>query len=238
MKPFIEEMIEHIWSPPRGVQRQHNCRKHPDNLQYYRPWGFTLYRTYYSPESDRHWDMLLNSLNQQTLLAFGYFEGKKDVDQSDVQLLKNLFHLDAREDASLLNGLDIRGVRELCRDEDLDNERVMAGYLYEFVLVADESVLKDIGNGESIVKAVSLGWSEGFPGWGWMRIPTSYLLELWMLLRLHSFGTESTLRFNGPEKDLDTYVWPGDVSLPGTGRFSEVRPLLFHYTGQRPDRTF
>ncbi|KAH7239991.1 uncharacterized protein BKA55DRAFT_576859 [Fusarium redolens] len=109
----------------------------------------------------------------------------------------------------------------------------MAGHLYEFVLVADESVLKDIANGESIVKAVSLGWHEGFLGWGWMRIPTSYLLELWLFLSMHVYSTESALRFNGPEQDLDTYLWPGDVSLQGTGRFSEVRPLLFHYRGQR-----
>ncbi|ENH73460.1 hypothetical protein FOC1_g10008951 [Fusarium oxysporum f. sp. cubense race 1] len=238
MKPLIEELIEHIWSPPRGVKLQHKSRNHPDNLQYYRHWGFTIYRTHYSPETDRHWNMLLNSLKKQTILAFGYFEGKRDIDESDVQLLKDLFHLEAREDASLLKGLDIRGVRELCRDEDWETERAMAGYLYEFVLVADESVLKDIANGESVVKAVSLSWSEGFSGWGWMRIPTSYLLDLWMLLSRHSFGTESVISFNGPEKDLDTYVWPGDVSLPRTGRFSEVRPLLFHYTGQRPDRTF
>jgi hypothetical protein len=172
------------------------------------------------------------------MLAFGYFEDKKDMDHSDVQLLKNHFHLDAREDALLLEGLDIKGVRELCRGEDLGVEEAMAGYLYECVLVADESVLKDITNGESVVKAVSLNWSEGFSGWGWRRIPTGYLLDLWMLLSRHSFGTESVLSFNGPEKDLDTYVWPGDVSLPGTGRFSEFRPLLSHYTGQRPDRTF
>ncbi|CVK94829.1 uncharacterized protein FMAN_13150 [Fusarium mangiferae] len=238
MKSLIDELIEHIWSPPRGVERQHKSRKHPDNLQYYRHWGFTIYRTHYSLESDSDWNTLLSSLKQQTMLAFGYFECKKDVDQSDVQLIKSLFRLDAREDPLLLKGLDIKGVRELCRDEDLGAEPAMTGYLYDFVLVADESVLEDITNGESVVKAVSLSWSEGFSGWGWMRIPTAYLLDLWMLLSRHSFGTESVLRFNGAEKDLDTYVWPGDVSLPGTGRFSEVRPLLSHYTGQRPDRTF
>ncbi|KAF5630068.1 hypothetical protein F52700_7426 [Fusarium sp. NRRL 52700] len=238
MKPLIEELIEHIWSPPRGVVRQQKSRKHPDNLQYYSHWGFTIYRTHYSPESDSHWITLLRSLKQQTILAFGYFEGKENVDQSDVQLLKNQFHLEAREDASVLEGLDIKGVREICQDEDLGTEEAMAGYLYELVLVADESVLEDIATGESVVKAVSLSWSEGFPGWGWMRMPTSYLLDLWMLLSRNSFGTESVLSFNGPENDLDTYVWPGDVSLPGTGRFSEVRPLLFHYTGQKPDRTF
>lgn len=238
MKPLIQELIEHVWETPRGTERQHQSRMHPDNPQYYHHWGFTVYRTHYSPDSDTPWNMLLDCLKQQTILAFGYFEGKKDVDQSNVQLLKSLFHLDARDDQSLLEGLDIKGVRELCREAGLRTEPAMADCLYDFVLVADESVLRDIANGESVVKAMSLSWSEGFSGWGWMRIPTSYLLDLWMLLSRHSFGTESVLRFKGPEKDLDTYVWPGDVSLPGTGRFSEVRPLLSHYTGQRPDRTF
>ncbi|KAH7205690.1 hypothetical protein BKA60DRAFT_655313 [Fusarium oxysporum] len=199
MYPPIEELIDHVWSPPRGVKRQHKSRHHPDNLQYY---------------------------------SFGCFEDQDDVDQRDVQLLKDLFHLDTCEDASLLDGLDVRGVRELFQREGLEGKRAMADSLWNFVLVADESVLKDVASGESIVKAVSLGWYEGFSGWGRMRIPTSYLLDLWIVLS-RSGNTKSALGFMGPEKDLDTYVWPGDVSLEATGCFSEVRPLLFHYTGQR-----
>ncbi|TVY67893.1 hypothetical protein Focb16_v003052 [Fusarium oxysporum f. sp. cubense] len=232
MYPPIEELIDHVWSPPRGVKRQHKSRHHPDNLQYYCQWGYTIYRTYYGPESDRYWNVLLNSLMQQTRLAFGCFEDQDDVDQRDVQLLKDLFHLDTREDASLLDGLDVRGVRELFQREGLEGKRAMADRLWNFVLVADESVLKDVASRESIVKAVSLGWYEGLSGWGWMRIPTSYLLDLWIFLS-RSGNTKSALGFMGPEKDLDTYVWPGDVSLEATGCFSEVSPLLFHYTGQR-----
>ncbi|KAJ4035267.1 hypothetical protein NW756_008513 [Fusarium oxysporum] len=232
MYPPIEELIDHVWSPPRGVKRQQKSRHHPDNLQYYCQWGYTIYRTYYSPESDRYWNVLLNSLMQQTRLAFGCFEDQDDVDQRDVQLLKDLFHLDTREDASLLDGLDVRGVRELFQREGFEGKCAMADRLWNFVLVADESVLKDIASRESIVKAMSLGWYEGFSGWGWMRIPTSYLLDLWIFLS-RSGNTKSALGFMGPEKDLDTYVWPGDVSLEATGCFSEVRLLLFHYTGQR-----
>ncbi|KAM0084868.1 hypothetical protein ACKRZS_002889 [Fusarium odoratissimum] len=216
MYPPIEELIDHVWSPPRGVKRQHKSRHHLDNLEYYCQWGYTIYRTYYGPESDSIWML----------------EDQDDVDQRDVQLLKDLFHLDTREDASLLDGLDVRGVRELFQREGLEGKRAMADRLWNFILVADESVLKDVASGESIVKAVSLGWYEGFSGWGWMRIPTSYLLDLWIFLS-RSGNTKSALGFMGPEKDLDTYVWPGDVSLEATGCFSEVRPLLFHYTGQR-----
>ncbi|KAF5678236.1 hypothetical protein FCIRC_6519 [Fusarium circinatum] len=169
---------------------------------------------------------------QQTRLSFGYFEDQDDIDQRDVLLLKDLFHLDIREDASLLNGLDVRGVRELFQSEGVEGKPALADRLWDFVLVADESVLKDVASGECIAKAVSLGWCEGYSGWGWMRIPTGYLLELWIFLS-RSGNTRSALGFMGPEKDLDTYVWPGDVALDATGRFSEIRPLPFHYKGQR-----
>ncbi|TXC02752.1 hypothetical protein FocTR4_00014806 [Fusarium oxysporum f. sp. cubense] len=93
-------------------------------------------------------------------IAFGCFEDQDDVDQRDVQLLKDLFHLDTREDASLLDGLDVRGVRELFQREGLEGKRAMADRLWNFILVADESVLNDVASGESIVKAVSLGWTK------------------------------------------------------------------------------
>ncbi|KAM5351165.1 hypothetical protein ACJ41O_003888 [Fusarium nematophilum] len=233
----VNEMIDSVWSPPRGVKRQYKSRKHPDNFQYYRQWGFTIYRTYYGPQSDKHWNMLLGALKQQTSLAFGYFEDKEDVDQGDVQRLKELFHLDTREDASLLDGLDVGGIRALCKREEFNDKPAMAGKLFSFVLLADESVLRDIETGEFIIKAVSLDWYQGFPGWGWMRIPTGYLLDLWQTLMRRAHHTEGILDFNGPEQDLKDYVWPGDLVLEPTGVCSEVRRLCFHYSGQSPDRT-
>ncbi|KAF4969336.1 hypothetical protein FSARC_3411 [Fusarium sarcochroum] len=237
MAGTIEEMIDLVWSPPRGVKRQHRDRKHPDNLQYYRQWEFTIYRTYYGPDSDKYWKMLLGALEQQTKLAFGCYQDEEDTDQGDVQRLKGLFHLDTRENPLLLDGLDVRGIRKFCQSEKFDDKRVIAGHLFHFILLADEAVLKDISEREFIVKAVSLDWFEGHPGWGWMRIPTGYLLELWSLLMRRSYQTEGALCFNGPEQDLKDYVWPGDLALDDTGSCSEVRPFL-HYSGQSPDRTY
>ncbi|RSL94207.1 hypothetical protein CDV31_014409 [Fusarium ambrosium] len=237
----VNKMIDLLWSPPRGVQRQHRSRKHPDNFQYYHQWGFPIYRTYYGPESDKHWNMLLGALKHQTRLAFGFFEDEEDVeeevDQGDVQRLKELFHLDTREDASLLDGLDVRDIWALCQNEEVDKQRAMADRVFRFVLLADRSVFKDIERGEFIVKAISLDWREGFRGWGWMRIPTGYLLDLWQTLMLSSYHTERVLSFNGPEQDLEGYVWPGELSIEPTGVCSEVRRLCFHYSGQSPDRT-
>ncbi|KAM0548843.1 hypothetical protein ACHAPJ_009699 [Fusarium lateritium] len=241
MAEFIEETIELIWSPPRGVKRQHRDRKHPDNFQYYRQWGFTIYRTYYGPDSNRYWNMLLGALKQQTRLALGFYENnkhvKEDIDQSDVQRLKDLFCLNVREDASVLDGVDVQGIREFCQNEESDTDRSMADPLFHFVLLADEMVFKDIIQGEFVVKAVALNWEEGRTGCGWMRIPTGYLLQLWQTLMQLTYDTYKALPFEGPEQDLAAYVWPGELSIMCTGKASEVRPWHAHYSSQYPDRS-
>jgi hypothetical protein len=84
---------------------------------------------------------------------------------------------------------------------------------------------------EYIVKAVSLRW-DGDAGWGWMRIPTGYLLDLWTWLMWNDDRTERCLRFHGPETDLEDYIWFGDVDLHYTGDCSEIRRRR-HYSTQR-----
>jgi hypothetical protein len=51
-------MIESLWFLPPGVKTQYKGRKHPGNFQYYRRWGYVIYRTYYGPDSDKYWNML------------------------------------------------------------------------------------------------------------------------------------------------------------------------------------
>ncbi|EWG55824.1 hypothetical protein FVEG_13768 [Fusarium verticillioides 7600] len=98
---------------------------------------------------------------QQTRLSLGYFEDQDDVNHRDVLLPKDLFHLDVRDNASLLDALDIRGLRELFQREGVGGKRATADRLWDFVLVANEYVLKDVATGVFIAKAVSLGWCEG-----------------------------------------------------------------------------
>ncbi|KPM44179.1 hypothetical protein AK830_g2386 [Neonectria ditissima] len=230
----VNGIIDLIYREPRGIPgtvQRCTDRKLPENFKNYEKWGFTIYRTYYGPESDQSWNMLLGALKQQTLLALGYYEDQDD-DKEDLEIVKNMFHLDPREDASLLEGLDVRGLREVCWKEDRSN-RTMAARLYRHVLLADESVLTDIANGEFVVKAVAFDWEEGDENWGWMRIPTGYLLELWHTLMLWSEMTHRALEFDGEEEDLNGYIWPGSLSAPKTSCCSEVRPIFEHYAAQR-----
>ncbi|KAH7134335.1 hypothetical protein EDB81DRAFT_95905 [Dactylonectria macrodidyma] len=252
----VSEMIELIWRPPRkepGVKRPPIDRNLPENFKYYGNWGFTIYRTYYSPESDKHWDMLLDALKRQTYLALAYLEDEdqyrhdverrkwgsyhyenKDEYMDDLKRLKKRFHLDPREDPPLLDGLDARQLREVCLSEEPEAEKTMAGSRFRFVLVADELVLRDIAKGEFVVKAIDYDWTEGGGYWGWMRIPTGYLLELWHSLMITGFNLCLVLWFEGLEEDLKEYIWPGEAAASPTSCCSEIRPGLVHYSAQRP----
>ncbi|PNP76004.1 hypothetical protein FNYG_10562 [Fusarium nygamai] len=236
---MIEDMLEQIskYWPPGPPAMQQIESKDPDILQYYQQWGFDIYRTYYGPGSDEAWNALLYALEQQTRLAFGHYDGQQGMNRSHVDILRDLFYLTARADEPLLDGLDVQGIRDFCQNEDADKDRVVSGNTHQYVLLADESALKDVSESEFVVKAVSLDWRQGHPGWGWMRIPTGYLLYLWQLLMKNWMRTEFAIQFNGPEEDLEDYVWPGDMVLDDTGSSSEIRGFAKHYSGQRPRRS-
>ncbi|KAM0187474.1 hypothetical protein ACHAPQ_011871 [Fusarium lateritium] len=241
MSGVIEQMIDHVWRFPRGIKLEPGGRKNPDNYQHFRKWGFPIFRTYYGEESDEHWQSLLYSLRHQTKLAFGTYEDDEETDQDDRRELQELFHLDVRQDPSVLDGLDVRGLRLFCNAELLKEtqdveeghhrlrvstrpreNQAMADYLFGFVLLADKTVLKDIERGEFVVKAVSLHW-DGNTGWGWVRTPTGYLLDLWTYLMWHDDRLERCLYFHGSEEDLADQVWPGEMALRSTGSCSEIR---------------
>jgi len=166
--------------------------------------------------------------------------------------LKDLFSLEVREDPSL-EGLDVRGLREFCRAERSKEKEIietphrrtfkttrprqtqeMADWAFNYVLLADEAVLRDVAKGEFIVKAVSFKWKDGkFDStWGWMRIPTGYLLELWHHLMLNDSRTESALSFYGDEEELEKLIWAGDVACDMTGLYSEIRDRPHPYDNQ------
>ncbi|KAL4724401.1 hypothetical protein ACLX1H_009015 [Fusarium chlamydosporum] len=247
MSGVIEQMIEYAWAPPPRIRLKPGARKDPKYNRYYRKWGFTIYRTYYSKESDEYWQSLLYSLRHQTKLAFGRYDDE-ETDQDDRRQVQKLFYLEVCEDPIRLGGLDVYGLREFLKAESRkenkptkrgelsvittpDENQGMADYLFDHVLLADETVLKDIERGISIVKAVSLSWDGHTGGYGWVRIPTGYLLDLWTYLMWNDDRLEIALRYNGSEEDLAQQVWPGDMALDYTGKYSEIRPWR-HYSNQ------
>ncbi|KAH7171569.1 hypothetical protein DER46DRAFT_592400 [Fusarium sp. MPI-SDFR-AT-0072] len=252
------EMINMLWQPPsthRGrIRRFEKLDKTlPENSKYYGHWGYTIYRTHYSLESDKQWDTLLDALKRQTMLAVGYYQDMPFEDElmhqradflpktwyyqsqneysDDIKRIKDLFHLDIREDSSL-DGLGVYEIREMCLRDRPEEEEAMAGRRFNFVLLADREVFKAMERGEFVVKAVSYNWEDGWNNWGWMRIPTGYLLELWHSLMGRDDNYHRVLSFDGPEEDLEEYIWPGGWDTEATSECSEIRKGI-HYSNQQ-----
>ncbi|OBS25927.1 hypothetical protein FPOA_06460 [Fusarium poae] len=249
MAASITEMINFVWKspkPPPGTKRRALDKMLPENFKYFRYWGFTIYRTYYGPESDEPWNTLLQALPQQIRLALGYHE-KDQIREKDrrwvrdarrdevvylerIEVMKKLFRLIPREDANLLAGLDIAGVRKVCLEEGehVESEKNMVGSCFNFALVADEAVLKDIANDIFVVKAVGYDWdpSQHSYSWGWIRLRTGDLLQLWENLFLaHELDISKymELSFRGSEESLEKNVWKGALSLSPFGDCSQVQ---------------
>ncbi|KAH7195295.1 hypothetical protein DER44DRAFT_791101 [Fusarium oxysporum] len=243
--PSISEMIDFLWRPPRkepGAKRRLLDKRDPANAQYYHNWGFTVYRTYYSPDSGKHWGILIDAMTRQTHLALGYHEAEmiyqEDQKQKwglyahkseyvdDINRLKKLFRLAVREDSSLLDGLDTTEIRELCREELPEARKNIEGAKSCFVFVADEAVLKDIACGVFVIKVVGYDWDEDRAGRGWMRIPTGDVLSLWESLLLYDFiGSDvyAEIKYHWFGEESERYTWPGDASIYLTGGCSEAQ---------------
>ena len=76
----LSDMFDLIWKPPRGppiVKRRPLDKMLPENFKYFRNWGFSIYRTYYGPESDEHWNTLVTILRHQTSLGLGLLESEE-----------------------------------------------------------------------------------------------------------------------------------------------------------------
>ncbi|KAM0227913.1 hypothetical protein ACHAPO_011120 [Fusarium lateritium] len=249
MAASLSNMIDFVWKspkPPPGTKRRALDRMLPENFKYFKTWGFRIYRTYYGPESDESWNTLLQVLPQQIRLALGYHEidevrekdrrWARDTRRDEVvylerlEVMKKLFRLIPREDPDLLADLGIAGVRKVCLEEGehVESEKNMVGSRFNFALVADERILKDIANNTFVVKAVGFDWDpvQHSYSWGWIRLATGDLLQLWENLFLSyeldiSKYVELSVRY--PEEDVEKHIWKGALSLSPFGDCSQVR---------------
>ncbi|KAI8235131.1 hypothetical protein K4K55_004445 [Colletotrichum sp. SAR 10_96] len=125
--------------------------------EYYRSWGFTIYRTAYGPATDAQWRTLLDKIRAQAVSEIdGYVEtGEEDV----AAQLKSVFVLDARSDAALLADNTMDEVREIYKqaavasrssvDDDDNNENQSLPVMHDepkqrAFLLADDEVLEGV----------------------------------------------------------------------------------------------
>uniref|UniRef100_L2G5T9 Uncharacterized protein n=1 Tax=Colletotrichum fructicola (strain Nara gc5) TaxID=1213859 RepID=L2G5T9_COLFN len=127
-----------------------------DMSEYYRSWGFTIYRTAYGPATDAQWRILLDKIRTQAVSEIdGYVEtGEEDV----AAQLKSVFVLDARSDAALLADKTMDEVREIYQqaaasrssvDDDEDNKNQSLPVMHDepnqrAFLLADADVLEGV----------------------------------------------------------------------------------------------
>jgi hypothetical protein len=108
----------------------------------YHPWGYTIYRTCYTPESQSQWQSLVEAISSG---AEKTIPGLHDDEPSPTsQHLLSLLRLDFRSDASLYNGLTIDQLRQMYLIPPADSVSSPNFYRSERIyLVADTEVLMD-----------------------------------------------------------------------------------------------
>lgn len=102
-------LFEATWIPPDD----HLHRDIGDLDQYYRPWGFTIYRTSYEPAeaSDTHWQALLAKIKSQ--VATELDSHTESGDENMTSRLKISFFLNHQSDPVLLGGKSAPELRVL-----------------------------------------------------------------------------------------------------------------------------
>ncbi|KAM6525191.1 Hypothetical protein NCS54_00812900 [Fusarium falciforme] len=186
----------------------------PGDLNDTKNWGFTVYRTYYGPSNDENWDKLLTTAKREAME-----EAMKWSDDESGEKLKPLFRLDARSDASLLSGVDRRGLIQMYNNGVGGPPMPTRGP--RVFLYTDEEILNQVSQGTFNLKAVDaeeepredIPPEEGdeFFGqpryWGCMKIETRQVLEL--LGGLEWSHTECVIMWTENQADLDEQVWDG-----------------------------
>ncbi|KAF2466139.1 uncharacterized protein BDR25DRAFT_294247 [Lindgomyces ingoldianus] len=171
-----------------------------DLTPYYRPWGFTIYRTAYGPSSGRHWQALLDDIRADVVEQVTGPDGTRQADPVAQQVL-SLFRLDIRSDAETLDGLDMEHIRRIYKDE-IGGQPMNANHRERrYFLLVDEGVIEehrakaktpaykpwikcvevDYVASDYVPRNARLGGQRYF---GWMKMTTTSVPQLWSMLGL------------------------------------------------------
>jgi hypothetical protein len=196
-----------------------------DLTPYYRPWGFTIYRTTYGSSSDEHWHSLLDLIHAGVTSEIMSSNGADQADPVAQQIL-SLFRLDARSDPEVLDGLGMDEVRKIYQDA-IGGEPMNANWKERRVfLLVDEEVIEEqafmanrFGH-KPWIKCVEPYYvaSEHVPGnnrnggqryFGSMKMRTGSVLQLWSWLEDDWFEKIAPPTIGGAH----LVVWDGELDL-------------------------
>ncbi|KAI4628313.1 hypothetical protein J4E80_002451 [Alternaria sp. BMP 0032] len=108
----------------------------------YHNWGYTIYRTCYTPESQSQWESLIEAIQLGVEKSLPASQNHEPPTTS--QLLRSLLRLDFRSDASLYDGLTIEQLRQIYLNSAEDSVPPPNFYRSDrLFLVVDAEVLMD-----------------------------------------------------------------------------------------------
>jgi hypothetical protein len=188
------------------VPEDHVYSENEDLSQFYIPWGFTVYRTCYSAESEIQWQILTEHI-KNTLPKY-VLEADEDGTGTTAQQMLSLLRLDFRSDADTLRDLDMDQVRQVFLNHAGGKPVNTELRWFGAFLLADEEVLADVPIAtipERWIKCIQADYIAAdyvskdprrLPQryFGWMKMTTRSLLELWDQLtrrELYSIAPET-----------------------------------------------
>ena len=186
-----------------------------DLSQYYINWGFTIYRTFYNAASDEHWNALISKIHAQVRDEVILLAGS-DANNPTAQHFLSLFRLDIRDDAEVLNNLDMDATRHAYMDAvggpPMHHDFPQLRYFF----LADEQVLTSMNEGRPFVKFVQADYKDadyvprntrlgGQSYFGWMMMTTGGVVELWSMLRIWDLERIAPRAIGGVHSE----VWDG-----------------------------
>lgn len=160
-------------------------------------WGFTVYRTCYSPGSDGQWSRLLKNISD------GVEEGLAKLDGADkapnaTAKAKDQFLLDVRSDPATLDSATLEDIRQRYLEgsggQPMNTDTGL--WLYSLFLLADAQVLQDPDLRFLKVFAANYDPVAAVPKnrrfgpqryFGWMTIPTTAVLDMYNELDIFEF---------------------------------------------------
>lgn len=177
-----------------------------DELPNQWPWGYTIYRTVYTPESNQHWDAVLEAISKNVYADLDLHEDKPS------QIFKEGYRPLVFDDPAQFDGATLDEIRNNFREvRESDNRN--QGVRFRWCLVIDESALQSVIRRPGWVTVVDPKYRGGNSYSrqyysGYFRI---YLNDLWGLTRIgRALGLDDVCgRMKGPNDipwfDSDMY---------------------------------
>jgi hypothetical protein len=187
MSSVIQDILRRIYRPPINVNI---CPADYD--KHYKPWGFTLYRTCYAPESNQQWKLLVDKISTTVLATLSEYNEKDEGDDShNIAIISEHFRLDALSNPATLDGLTMDKVSQIHRSEVGDSPMEMRNSLtpdHQIFLLADGEVLQSLDSGVlKVVQAAPIGADlECF--YQWMTVEVELLIDSWIALEICDSG--------------------------------------------------